>query len=129
MAKPSPEWLPRQQSEDCEHAAEYLTLVLPAKIAKALAARLNNAKVEMHPAKNLIRASRVTPLPKNNAKVKRDLGKIAKGKALSPILLVRGDAARDLPLIVADGMHRLSAAWLTDEAADVACCIVDRPKA
>jgi len=41
---------------------------------------------------------------------------------------VRGDAARDLPLIVADGMHRLSAAWHHDESADVACCIVDRPK-
>ena len=43
------------------------------------------------------------------------------------IMLVRGDAERDLPLIVADGMHRLSAAWHAEESADVACCLVDRP--
>jgi hypothetical protein len=86
--------------------------------------------------------------------VKRDLGKIARGKALPPILLVRGDAARDLPLIVADGMHRLSAAWHHDKARRPSltlrafvvqnrplddfiacgdhsspCCIVDGPKA
>lgn len=121
-------WLPRQQTEDCDHAAEYLALVFPAVTARKLAARLRKAKVEIHPAKNIIRAGRITVLPKNNAKVKRDLAKIAKGKALPPILLVRGVAARDLPLIVADGMHRLSAAWRTDESADVACCIVDRPK-
>jgi hypothetical protein len=122
-------WLPRQQAEDCTHAAEYLTLVFPAKTAQALGARLAKAKVEVHTAKNIIRAARIAALPGRNAKVKRDLGKIARGKALPPILLMRGDAARDLPLIVADGMHRLSAAWHHDEAADVACCVVDRPEA
>ncbi|MBV9548984.1 MAG: hypothetical protein JO256_04855 [Alphaproteobacteria bacterium] len=100
----------------------------PAKTAEVLAAKLRKAEVEIHPAKNIIRAARITPLPKSNAKVKRDLGKIAQGKKLPPILLVRGDAGRDLPLIVADGMHRLSAAWHRDESADVACCIVDRPR-
>lgn len=124
---PDPLWLPRQQSEDCNHAAEYLALVFPAAAAKKLAARLAKATVEIHPAKNIVRASKITPLPKTNAKVRHDLGKIAKGKKLPPILLVRGDAARDLPLIVADGTHRLSAAWHTDECADVMCCIVDRP--
>jgi hypothetical protein len=63
-----------------------------------------------------------------NAKVAKSLRKIAQGKPLPPIMLVRGDAERDLPLIVADGMHRLSAAWHADESANVACCLVDRPK-
>jgi hypothetical protein len=40
----------------------------------------------------------------------------------------RASPARDLPLIVADGMHRLSAAWHHDESADVTCVLVDRPK-
>lgn len=123
-----PRWLPHQQAEDCDHAAEYLALVFPARAARTLAARLAKAKVEVHPAKNILRAARLTALPANNAKVRKDLGKIARAKKLPPILLVRGDAGHDLPLIVADGMHRLSAAWHHDEAADVACCIVDRPK-
>lgn len=84
--------------------------------------------VASHPAKNILRAARATTYAASNAKVARDLGKIARGKKLPPILLVRGDAARDLPLIVADGMHRLSAAWHQDESADVACVVVDRPK-
>ena len=123
-----PLWLPRQQAEDCAHAGEYLALLFPAPAARALAKRFAKAKVEVHPAKNILRAARATPYPATNAKVRHDLGKIAKGRKLPPILLVRGDAARDLPLIVADGMHRLSAAWHHDEAADVACVVVDRPK-
>ena len=130
MAKtPSPiSWLPRQQAEDCAHAGEYLALLFPAAKARALAKRLTKAKVVVHPAKNILRAARATAFLPNNARVKRDLGKIAKGKKLPPILLVRGDAGRDLPLIVADGMHRLSAAWHHDESANVACAIADRPK-
>ena len=133
--------------------AHNLALMFPAVKARALAARLRKAKVEIHATKNIVRAGRIAPLPRTNAKVKRDLGKIAKGMALPPILLVRGDAARDLPLIVADGMHRLPAAWHHDEARRPSltlrafvvqnrplddfvacgdhsspCCIVDRPK-
>lgn len=123
------QWLARQQGEDCAHAAEYLALLFAAAKARALAARLRKAKVEVHPAKNIVRAARIAALPATNAKVKRDLSKIAKGRKLPPILLVRGEAAHDLPLIVADGMHRLSAVWHHDESADVACVLVDRPKA
>jgi hypothetical protein len=121
-------WLSRQQAEDSAHAGEYLALVFPAAAAKKLSARLAGAKVVIHPAKNIVRAGRITPLPATNARVAHDLNKIARGRKLPPILLVRGDAARDLPLIVADGMHRLSAAWHHDESADVACVIADRPK-
>jgi hypothetical protein len=128
MGTNAPFWLPRQHPSDCDHAAEYLALVLPARAAKALAKAFRRAGVEIHPAKNIVRAARITPLPKTNKKVKEDLAKIARGKKLSPILLVRGDAARDLPLIVGDGMHRLSAAWHHDESADVGCVLVDRPK-
>ena len=96
MAKtPSPiAWASRQQAEDCDHAAEYLALLLPARAAKALGTAFRRASVDTHLAKNIVRAARVTPLPRTNKKVKEDLRKIARGKALPPILLVRGDAAR-----------------------------------
>ncbi len=128
IKKRAPLWLSRQQVEDCVAARAYLSLLLPPRAAATIEGKLRKAPVILHVAKNLIRAACVTPFPKTNAKVKRDLGKIARGKPLPPIMLVRGDAASDLPLIVADGMHRLSAAWHHNESADVACCIVDRPR-
>ena len=124
-----PNWLPRQQAEDCAHARSFLGLLFAPRAAAALGAALGKAKVGSHAAKDIVRAARITPLPATNRRVAQDLKKIAKGKKMPPILLVRGDAARDLPLLVADGMHRLSAAWHADESADVACVIVDRPKA
>jgi hypothetical protein len=119
-------WLARQQSEDCDHARAYLGLLLPPRDAAALAAALAKAPVVQQAAKDIVRAARIVPLPPTNAKVAIDLKKIARGKPLPPILLVRGDAGRDLPLIVADGMHRLSAAWHADESGPVACCLVKR---
>ena len=127
MTKPV-RWLAHQQDEDCTNARNYLGLVFASAVAKRLSAAFAKAKVETHLAKDILRAARLIPLPATGAKVAADLKKIAKGKPLPPILLVRGNAAADLPLIVADGMHRLSAAWHTDESAVVACCIVARPK-
>jgi len=57
--------------------------------------------------------------------VKEDLKKIAKGKPLSPVLLVRGDVLRQVPLIVADGYHRICAAYHYDEDANVQCRVAD----
>ena len=44
---------------------------------------------------------------------------------LSPVLLVRGQAAGGLALIVADGYHRISASYHLDEDADIPCRIAD----
>lgn len=128
MKSNTPLWLPRQQSEDCTHGRAYLGLLFSPRAAAALAKALGKAPVALHAAKDIVRAARLAPLPATNAKVAVDLRKVAKGKKMPPILLVRGDAALDLPLIVADGMHRLSAAWYADETSEVACCLVDRPK-
>ena len=128
MQSKTPLWLHRQQSEDCAHARAYLGLLFAPRAAAALAKALGKAPIDLHFAKDIARAARLAPLPATNAKVAADLKKVAKGKKLPPILLVRGDAALDLPLIVADGMHRLSAAWHADEASEVACCLVGRPQ-
>ena len=57
-----------------------------------------------------------------------DLKKIRKGKALSPVLLLRGDAATGTPLTVADGYHRICASWYRDENVLIACRIVSLPR-
>jgi hypothetical protein len=47
------------------------------------------------------------------------------GKQLSPVLLVRGTLGA-YPLVIADGYHRVCAAYHTDENAEVPCKLVDR---
>jgi len=55
--------------------------------------------------------------------VKSDLKKLRKCKALSPVLLVRGNVARSAPLVVADGYHRICAVCHFDEDAPIACLV------
>jgi hypothetical protein len=61
-----------------------------------------------------------------NPHVARDLKKVHDGKRLSPVLLVRGDGGRGLPLIVADGYHRICASWHINENTIIPCRIADR---
>jgi hypothetical protein len=60
---------------------------------------------------DLLRAAHLPLLPSDESHVDADLKRIHKGKALAPALLVRGDIASGLPLIVADGYHRICAVF------------------
>jgi hypothetical protein len=53
---------------------------------------------------------------------KRTVKKIAKGIALSPLLLVRNSALGKV--VVADGYHRMCAIYLVDEDAMIRCKII-----
>jgi len=55
-------------------------------------------------------------------RLKKNQKKIAKGRELSPLLLVR-DAANG-KVVVADGYHRLCAVYSHDEDAVIPCKIV-----
>jgi hypothetical protein len=117
-------WKNNPEKNDYPAALDYLTLVLEEGIARKLVARLRAAPTIRKKAKDLLRASRLPLLPRDNVHVASDLKKIKKGNALSPVLLVRGDARRDLPLLVADGYHRICASWYRDENISIACRIV-----
>ena len=117
-------WKERPEAHDFPAALDYLTLVLEEKPARKLVTQLRKAPTVHKKAKDLLRASRLPVLPRDNLHVAADLKKIKKGKALSPVLLVRGDAAVDRPLVVADGYHRICASWYRDENIPIACRIV-----
>jgi hypothetical protein len=71
-------------------------------------------------------ARRASPAsPSDGVAHGRDLKRIHKGRALAPVLLVRGDIASALPLIVADGHHRICAVCYFDESASIRCRIAD----
>jgi hypothetical protein len=120
-------WMDEPEEHDYPAAEDYLSLLFLPKLAEDLAKKLRKAEIIRRKAKDILRASDLAILPKENFFVTHNLQKIADGKALSPVLLVRGDASRGIALIVADGYHRICASWYHDENAIIPCRIVNCP--
>ena len=127
MPKKTELWKDKPEAHDYPAARDYLTLLIDDKHAGALVARLKKAKLIRRRAKDILRASGLPILPEDNPHVAQDLKKVRKGVPLSPVLLVRGDLRRGVPLVVADGYHRICASWHTDENALIPCRMVPGP--
>jgi ParB-like nuclease domain len=117
-------WGEAPDEHDYPAAADYLALLAPAAQISAIVAALKQAPIVHKKAKDLLRASRLALLPIDNPHVQADLKKIKKGKALSPILVVRGDLTTGVALQIADGYHRVCASYYTDENTDIPVRIV-----
>ena len=105
-------WKDEPDDHDFPAAADYLSLLLPVQTAAALVGGLKAAEKVDRQAKDLLRASRLTLLPRDNPHVAADLRKVSGGDRLSPVLLVRGQAKKGLPLLIADGYHRICASYV-----------------
>ena len=117
-------WLGTPEDHDFPAAVSYLSLLFSPDQVQDIVARLKAVKTARFKVKDLLRASRLPLLDKDDWHVKHDLDKIAHHEALSPVLVVRGDGLRGLPLVIADGYHRVCASYHTDENTDVPCRIV-----
>lgn len=124
MSKAKIVWKKKPEQKDFDGALAYLNLVYPKSRADRLVGALRKARVIEHTAKDLLRASSLPLLARDEPHVDADLQRIHKGKALPPVLLIRGNAAKGVPLTVADGYHRICAICYFDENAPVACCLV-----
>jgi hypothetical protein len=121
---PKPEhWLDAPEDHDYPAAADYLSLTFTEAEASAIVDRLRTAELTWRKAKDLLRASRLDLLGKDDPEVIKDLKRVGQGEKLSPVLLVRtgGGAV----LVVADGYHRICASYHLDEDAPIACRLVD----
>jgi hypothetical protein len=118
-------WRRTPETKDFRAAKAYLSLVLPDAQAAAVVRRLRRAPTTYQKPKDLERASGVTLLPSDDPEVRKKPKKSRAGKLLSPVLLVRGNAAHDRPLIIGDGYHRICASYHVDREADIPCRIVD----
>jgi len=119
-------WQSEPDNHDYPAAESYLSLLTSAAEAKKLVARLKTAPIVMHPAKDILRSGQLELLPMNDAAVKRDIMKVAQGMKLSPVLLVRGDYTNDVPLVIADGYHRVCSSYHLSENEQIPCRIIDR---
>ena len=118
-------WKDEPDEHDFPAAVDYLSLLLSDPASTV--AELRQSQTVQRKAKDLLRASRLPLLLSDDPEVAKDLRKVAKGEPLSPVLLVRGHAQAGRSLIVADGYHRICAAYHLDEDGEIPCRLVDLP--
>lgn len=123
----SEHWKTEPEDHDYPAAGHYLSLIFRDAEVTALIARLRTAPIQTFAAKDLLRASGLELLARDNAHVHHDLDKVKSGAKLSPVLLVRGDAGRGVALIMADGYHRVCASYWIDENSPIPAQLVDQP--
>ena len=121
MSKAGKLWGAAPSSDDLNAARSYLSLLCSRTSAKRMVQGLSNTRTFDAAAKDLLRASDLPLLPRHDPHVKDDLKRINKGKSLSPVLLVRGALFEGIPLVIADGYHRICAVYYFDEDAPIAC--------
>ncbi len=120
--KLAPSWLPEPEDHDYPAAESFLLLLYGPEAVKTVVAQLRRAPLTAFKAKDIFRASGLSLLGISNGHVEKDRKKIASGKELSPLLLVRDTAHGRV--IIADGYHRLCAVYTFDEDASIPCKIV-----
>jgi hypothetical protein len=113
-------WLKDPEKHDFPAAQDYLTLLFDENKSKDFVDQLKEAPTIIKKAKDILRASRLPLLDKENIHVRENLQKIKKGHKMSPVLLVRQESG----LIVADGYHRVCAIYYVSEDLDIPCRLV-----
>ena len=115
-------WLTAVEDQDYPAAASYLALIYNPDRVAALVAALKVAPLATFKAKDIFRASGLSLLGVSNSHVEKDIRKIGRGTALSPLLLVREE--NNGMVVIADGYHRLCAVYQFDEDASIPSRIV-----
>jgi len=115
-------WLNEVEEHDYPAAESYLNIIYPTTQVKDVVKKLRVAPVVEFKAKDVFRASGLSLLGVSNSHVAKDIKKIKKGKALSPLLLVRDTAIGKV--VIADGYHRMCAIYKFNEDALIRCKIV-----
>jgi hypothetical protein len=114
-------WMETPEEHDYPAAADYLSLLAPQDQVDRCVAALRAAPIVHRKAKDILRASGLDLLPRDNPHVAADLAKIDDKKPLSPVLIVRGELAAGRAAQIADGYHRVCASYHVDENTDIPC--------
>lgn len=115
-------WLSQTEEHDYPAAQSYLNLIFDSETAGPFIEKLKSAPIVHFKAKDIFRASGLPLLTPENFHVAKDVKKMKKGIALSPLLLVRQPELGKV--IIADGYHRMCAVYSFDEDALIPCKIV-----
>lgn len=112
MSKDFPKlpWLDEADDDHFDDAYDYLSLHwLPRQAGPAVEALRHAGVVKYHPG-DLLRAAGLDPLRLDDPLVRREVAKAIADRGFQPVLVV------NLPegVVIADGLHRLSAAYALD---------------
>lgn len=113
-------WLKEPEDHDFPAASDYLDLHFGKEKVNRIIYELKSSPTIKKKAKDILRASRLPMLPKDNVHVKSNLKKVKKGNKLSPVLLVRNENR----LIIADGYHRVCAVYYLSEDLEIPCRLI-----
>ena len=115
-------WFPDVEEHDYPAAESYLRILYSADRVAEMMVRFRSAAIEQFKAKDIFRASQLSPLGVSNLHVEKDKKKIRKGESLSPLLLLRDEP--NSRVVIADGYHRLCAIYEFDEDSWIRCKII-----
>ena len=113
-------WLKEPEGHDFPAAFDYLLLVCKPAEAKAIVEKLKKAETIQKKAKDILRASELPLLTKENVHVKENIKKVKNGNKMSPVLLVVINGK----LIIADGYHRCISIYFLSEDLSIPCRLV-----
>ena len=120
--KPQPrqvQWLEDASDEDYSAAAHYLSLLDVQKNVDKAVVEMRSATITEFKATDLLRAAQLT-VPKIDDRPSREqMKKIKNGEPISPVLLMRASALKKV--IIADGFHRICAAYRIDPDVVLRC--------
>jgi hypothetical protein len=120
-------WTPNPAEHDYPAAESFLRLIAAPELIAVCTRLLSQAPIVHQHAKDILRAAGLPLLAADDSEVATDLKNVAKGVALSPILLIGGDLSAGLPLQIADGYHRVCASYHVNEDTDIPCRLVRLP--
>ena len=125
----SVQWKTEPDAHDFPAAANYLSLLATDRVVKKLVDDLKNAPLVTYKAKDLLRSSRLPLLSLDDPRVRMDVVKVFNHVPLAPVLIIRGDLLRDIPLTIADGYHRVCTSYHLADNTDIPCRVIDLPVA
>jgi hypothetical protein len=115
-------WLDEPEDHNYPAAQSFLSLIFDQNTAEEYVLRLKKAPLVEFKAKDILRASGLSPLGLSNVHIVKDRKKIDMGRALSPLLLVRDKV--NVKVIIADGYHRMCSVYMINEDAVIPCKII-----
>lgn len=116
------QWLEDAIDEDYGAAAHYLSLLEVQKNVDKAVAEMRSVAITKFKATDLLRAAQLTVPKADDRPTREQIKKIKNGEAISPVLLMRASALKKV--IIADGFHRVCAAYRIDPDVVLHCKLV-----